>query len=138
MEKKSSVRLLMIPEKNGVTPDVNVFINNESELYPYEHNHDFYEVMFIRSGSLIHSINGQDTVMETGDVCFLRPETAHTVKRNGSFSVLLMNFNISEPFFESSCRLYIGTIRRYPQPFCSLSVRCVSRLRGRQDQCLCT
>ena len=106
MEKKSSVRLLMIPEKNGVTPDVNVFINNESELYPYEHNHDFYEVMFIRSGSLIHSVNGQETIMETGDVCFLRPETAHTVKRNGSFSVLLMNFNISEPFFDSSCRLY--------------------------------
>lgn len=39
---------------------------------------------------------------------------------------------------ESSCSLHIGTVRRNPQPFCGLSVRRVSRLRGRQDQCLCS
>lgn len=90
----------MWPNNPGIY-EVNAFINNENELWPHEHNHTYYEFMIIERGSLVQEINGNDIVMNKNDICLLRPDAIHFVKQNGNDSVVLVNFEISQNFFNS-------------------------------------
>lgn len=87
----------MWPNKLGLS-EVNCFINNENELFPYEHDHTFYEFMLIERGSLLQTFDGKDTVLYKNDVCLLRPDAIHFVRKNGNNNVVLLNFEVSVDF----------------------------------------
>ena len=42
---------------------------------PYEelHNHTFWEIFLVLTGTCVHTVNGNSTVLTSGTVCFLRP-----------------------------------------------------------------
>ncbi|MBO7345093.1 MAG: helix-turn-helix domain-containing protein [Clostridia bacterium] len=87
---------------NSLGPvEVNAFINNENELLPYEHDHTYYEFMLIERGSLIQTIDGVDTILDKNTTCILRPDVAHTVKRNGNSTVVLLNFEVDMKFIDA-------------------------------------
>ena len=71
----------MWPNELGLN-EVNCFINNENELWPYEHDHTYYEFMLIERGSLLQTIDGKDIVLCKNDVCILRPDAMHFVRKN--------------------------------------------------------
>lgn len=92
-------KLDMYPNKLGFN-EINAFINNENELWPYEHSHSYYEFMLIERGSLIQTIDGKDIILYKNDICILRPDTVHSVKRNGNDSIVLVNFEINIDFLD--------------------------------------
>lgn len=60
--------------------DGNRFIYSHAlnrKLNPEEHRHDFFEIIYLFSGSGEHRVNGMMQRMQAGDVCFLRPGDAH-------------------------------------------------------------
>ena len=42
---------------------------------PYEelHNHTFWEIFLVLTGTCVHTVNGNSSVLTAGTVCFLRP-----------------------------------------------------------------
>ncbi|MBS1661315.1 MAG: helix-turn-helix domain-containing protein [Bacteroidetes bacterium] len=55
------------------------------------HNHNYYELMFIRSGAGVHLLNGVETVYSGRAVFFLSPDDKHdlVIKEETQFSVIL-------------------------------------------------
>lgn len=41
------------------------------------HAHDFAEILLVTSGGLTHQVNGDRQLLETGSLCFLRPDDLH-------------------------------------------------------------
>lgn len=46
------------------------------------HDHQFYEVFWIDSGSCLHLINGTRSRLSEGDVCFIRPPDCHAFQND--------------------------------------------------------
>lgn len=46
-------------------------------LFEWQHAHDFYEMIYVVSGSCTHDVNGVETVMPAGSLTLLRPEDVH-------------------------------------------------------------
>ena len=47
----------------------------------YYHSHDFYEIFYITSGKILHSLNNRTETLTLGDVRFLRPGDVHCFLR---------------------------------------------------------
>ena len=45
-----------------------------------EHNHDFYELMFVVAADAVHGINGETMPLRAGDLIFLHPDDKHFVR----------------------------------------------------------
>jgi len=43
------------------------------------HDHDFYEMMYITEGEVVHQINGREETTLAGDLWFIRPEDVHAM-----------------------------------------------------------
>lgn len=68
--------------------------------YPL-HSHNFYEIVFIYSGSGTHvTQTGKDTRLKAGDVIFVKPGQVHGYKDIDN--MILMNILIRPSFFESN------------------------------------
>ena len=70
-----------------------VFINTltPNSLTPY-HNHDFYEINYVVSGSCVQYINGNALYMEAGDFLFMSPPVFHAsfpVGQSDAVNILL-------------------------------------------------
>lgn len=57
--------------------NADVCFNIVNFAYPTVHNHDYYEIVVIFNGSIVHNINGNSYVMRRGDCCLIRPEDSH-------------------------------------------------------------
>ncbi|HBE02453.1 MAG: hypothetical protein A2096_01560 [Spirochaetes bacterium GWF1_41_5] len=44
------------------------------------HTHDFYEIVFIREGSAVHIVNGEEFIVSAGDVFILKDADSHGFK----------------------------------------------------------
>lgn len=57
---------------------------------PSMHVHDFYECFFVEGGSGLHLRPGGEAALEPGNLCFVRPEHAHTLSgmRGGSLAFI--------------------------------------------------
>lgn len=61
---------------------------------PIEHSHDFYEILFLFSGTIDHHVGGKNIVMHSGDIYLMRPGDIHLPVRSSArlracmFSVL--------------------------------------------------
>lgn len=56
---------------------------------PYPHSHEFYELIFVRSGKCAHSSGGQERTLKKGECCIVAPGAAHVIGRSGKGDVIL-------------------------------------------------
>lgn len=85
--------------------DSDVCFNITNYAYPTLHTHDYYEIIVIFSGSMVHHINGQSYVMRRGDCCLIRPEDSHYYEDDPTQSrqqCLSVNFMCHMDFMEQA------------------------------------
>ena len=58
------------------------------------HYHDYYEVFLIADGRVYHTVNGERTLLEKGDLVFIRPNDTHVLSyyKEESFSMANLAF----------------------------------------------
>ena len=57
-----------------------VFMNMHSRYMPvYKHRHSFFELQYVLRGTLDQVIAGQQLTLDAGDVCFIAPNTDHSL-----------------------------------------------------------
>ena len=98
-----TVKKLDMRPSNGAVKDINLYINDEKNLYTKTHTHNFFEFMLITNGRLCHVVNGEERILSEHDVCLLRPEATHTVKAHDSSPVIFYNFEVSIPYLTNLC-----------------------------------
>lgn len=64
-----------------------------------EHRHNYIEIMYVCRGSITHFINGNEIVMEKGDILFLNQQVRHSVKR-AEYDDIGINFIALPEFFD--------------------------------------
>ena len=67
------------------------------------HDHDFYEICYVLSGSIKHIVNGQNLDLHAGDVLFLKPSDVHIFYRKDS-NCKHRDFIFRKNFFEETCK----------------------------------
>ena len=85
--------------------DSDVCFNITNYAYPTVHTHDYYEIVVIFSGSMVHNINGISYIMRRGDCCLIRPEDSHYFEDepgNSQESSLNVNFMCRKDFIENA------------------------------------
>lgn len=55
------------------------------------HNHDFYEIFFILSGTVIHDFNNQEHVLSKGHIQLIQPDDVHNLRCSDTMTCLLTN-----------------------------------------------
>ena len=75
--------------------------------YPLIHNHTFFELVYVYSGSCINYIEDTSIRMERGDFCFLAPDTMHTIVSVHDEDII-MNLILSRESFE---RFFLEMLR---------------------------
>lgn len=75
--------------------------------YPLIHNHTFFEIVYVYSGSCINYIEDTSIRMKRGDFCFLAPDTMHTIVSVNDEDVI-MNLILSRESFE---RFFLEMLR---------------------------
>lgn len=61
------------------------------------HGHDYLEVMYVYAGTVTHIINGQEVILQSGDIIFLNRHIKHAIKK-ASLSDIGINFVVSDLF----------------------------------------
>lgn len=63
--------------------------------YDFLHTHDYYELMFVTHGELLHQWNGSISVLQKGMLVLIRPNEIHSLSKSGITEPRLVNFLIS-------------------------------------------
>ncbi len=76
------------------------------------HSHDFVEVVYITSGSITHTCNGETETLVVGDMCVLMPGASHTFIRSGECTH--RDIILEKTFFYGTCEwIREGLIKRF-------------------------
>ncbi|MCD7868425.1 MAG: AraC family transcriptional regulator [Clostridiales bacterium] len=70
--------------------------------YVSAHKHDFFECKYVLSGTATLLFDGADLTLQTGDVCFIPPETEHSVLLLKD-DIRLLIIRIEKKYFSSLC-----------------------------------
>ncbi|MCD8155468.1 MAG: AraC family transcriptional regulator [Clostridiales bacterium] len=70
--------------------------------YVSAHKHDFFECKYVLSGSATLLFDGADLPLQTGDFCFIPPETEHSVLLLKD-DIRLLIIRIEKKYFSSLC-----------------------------------
>lgn len=65
-----------------------------------EHKHNYLEMMIVLSGSILHTIAGEDLTLSRGDILILNKHVSHSIKKADT-SDIGVNVIISDNFIES-------------------------------------
>ena len=61
-----------------------------SAQQPYLHAHEFYELLYVQSGTCMQTLrNGRGVSLQKGQCCLIRPGEAHRIGRVGKVDVIL-------------------------------------------------
>lgn len=55
------------------------------------HDHDFYELFLVTDGTVIHLINGDEHMLQAGDLVFIRPADQHSYRQVENADCQLIN-----------------------------------------------
>lgn len=67
-----------------------LFLRSTREELP-EHIHSYFEIIYVLSGTCVHSVNGNMETLHAGDLCILPPPTQHIQFKNpGSISAKIL------------------------------------------------
>lgn len=93
------------------------------KLHALAHNHDFYEIVIVLSGSCCHLIDGEQHVMEITDGVFLHPDNTHCLLSQSDDADLLVlsvtfsemkqfldTYGIADDFMIQHCPLFFNSV----------------------------
>lgn len=69
----------------------------------YVHDHDFFEIFYLLEGSILHSLNGEVSQLQAGDILFLNPEDVHSFLREEGNECRHRDIIIRPEFFQTAC-----------------------------------
>ena len=87
-----------------IDPDIFFIIKQGKYIFPIEHNHDFWELIFVERGKVINRYDGEDRILTKNEFCILRPDTIHTVLEEVNSPLLFINFEINASFLDLLCQ----------------------------------
>lgn len=87
-----------------IDPDIFFIIKQGKYIFPIEHNHDFWELIFVERGKVINRYDGEDRILTKNEFCILRPDTIHTVLEEVNSPLLFINFEIKASFLDLLCQ----------------------------------
>lgn len=67
----------------------------------YLHKHDFFELFLIEEGELYHFINGDEKIMQKGDLSFVRPEDEHCFRKGDCKKTQFINMAFSYEIYRT-------------------------------------
>lgn len=87
-------------KENYITSDkkFDIYLHDRYGLN-YEHQHNFIEIQYVYAGECLQSIEGQDYVLKSGDLCILNTVTRHYIKEAKEKDVIV-NFLFAPDFFD--------------------------------------
>lgn len=60
--------------------DKKLYVEKHVRYMPaFIHDHDFFELMYVYSGSCVHEVEGKEIQLHGGDICLIPPFTSHKV-----------------------------------------------------------
>ena len=77
-----------------------LFIRSAREELP-AHTHSYFEIIYVLSGTCVHSFNGNTETLQAGDLCILPPPAQHMQFKN--FSSLSAKILVLPSYFISIC-----------------------------------
>lgn len=99
----------------------NVYLQKHNRYTPpYEHDHEFFEIIYVLSGQCENRIFGNTDILQQGDLCLMSPSVIHSLWAEDSiiidilmrrstiqniFSAIFRSHNIISDFFTSSIYL---------------------------------
>ena len=96
-------------------PDKEVGINWQNYPYPFFHKHDYWEMLIVTSGKLIHTLNGDTFTMYSGQSILIRPDDVHNIVFPENSECQYINILITPAYINKIFDLYsvdIGKIER--------------------------
>ena len=78
----------------------------------YTHSHDFFEIIYVLSGSLEHSLNGKLETLNIGDLRILRPTDIHSIK-SAQQNTMHRDILIHTEEFQHLCNIVNPTLYNY-------------------------
>lgn len=88
-------------QAHGAAMIESVFCTSDrSEL----HNHDFFELFYVKRGELLHTINATSAVLRRGDFHLIRDCDVHCFQKHSLEPASLMNISFSKDFFHHILR----------------------------------
>ena len=70
-------------------------------LFPVLHQHDFFEVIYMTTGSCTNLIDGKKVIMNAGDLCIIPPKVEHSIEVTDDETILL-NLLIKSSTFDNT------------------------------------
>ncbi len=68
----------------------NIWVRRHDRFMPaFPHRHEYFEIVFVLSGECLHSIDGSETVLPEGSLCFVATGVEHSVEIRDDSIVLL-------------------------------------------------
>ncbi len=93
--------------------------NDGKDLYPYLHNHEFYEMTYIKTGKAIHFVNNSRDVLQPGTMLFIRPDDVHRFMGLNDKTFELVTICVSYELMEEIMRfmnMEVAYLHRSPNP----------------------
>ena len=94
---------------SNIFPDINkedAIIQLTDRGDRYYHSHDFYEIFYITSGSIRHSLNNETENLTIGDMRFLRPSDIHCFLREPGDVCTHRDVAITVPLYEKAVAFF--------------------------------
>lgn len=96
-------RLDYLKKDSYIFDDTNLYTEIKSNIVSHMHYHDFYEFFYIIEGSLKHTVNGKEEILNIGDMRFIPPNVSHSLISNSGS--LHRDIVIPKNYFQQLCKL---------------------------------
>ena len=94
---------------SNIFPDINkedAIVQLTDRGDRYYHSHDFYEIFYVTSGSIRHSLNNEIENLTIGDMRFLRPGDIHCFLREKTDACTHRDIAITVPLYEKISKFF--------------------------------
>ncbi len=87
-------------------PDADISFTWTNFDYPLYHFHSHFELFILVQGTLYHNINGNTTIMNAGQACFLCPDDHHSFITCNCDQIIGLNFYITPEYMHRVTSTY--------------------------------
>ena len=106
----------ILPQTRFMGESSKIFTQTNSDLSHRLHSHDFYEILYVKQGELIHSFkNLPESLMIMGDCVFIPPDVEHTFHSNERY--IKRDILVDKEFFHQTCSLIPNALNMIQKEF---------------------